>query len=166
MTYFEDGLLPSAFLVGLLIASPIFAEASKTCNAFRRVHNLSGIVILSTLLALRLQALGMGIWIVACLGCAAAPNFPVLLACRMIVGVGEASFVSLAAPFIDDWAPVKSKSSWFATFYCCIPTGFALGIISGGQVGKIEVDHALSLFIKFPAKSDRKSIGLEMGFCD
>ncbi len=35
LTYFQDGLLPAAFMVGLLIASPIFAELSKTKNAFR-----------------------------------------------------------------------------------------------------------------------------------
>ena len=70
--------------VGLLVSSPIFAEASKTCNAFR------------------LLALGMGIWMLACFGCALAPSFQVLIICRVLVGVGEASFVSLAAPFIGE----------------------------------------------------------------
>ncbi len=65
----------------------------------------------------------MGVWTLACMGCAAAPGFWVMMLCRMLVGVGEASFVSLAAPFIDDWAPVKSKSKWFAAFYLCIPVG-------------------------------------------
>lgn len=36
----------------------------------------------------------------AVVGCGAAPNYAVLIACRMLVGVGEASFVALAAPFI------------------------------------------------------------------
>lgn len=36
----------------------------------------------------------------AVVGCGASPNYWVLIACRMLVGVGEASFVALAAPFI------------------------------------------------------------------
>eukprot|EP00798_Chlamydomonas_sp_ICE-L_P006591 gene6591-3245_t len=82
LTYFEDGLLPGAFMVGLLISSPVFAEACKTVSAFR------------------LLAVGMGIWSLACIGCGAAPNFVVLMICRALVGVGEASFVALAVPFI------------------------------------------------------------------
>lgn len=36
----------------------------------------------------------------AVVGCGLAPTYWVLIACRMLVGVGEASFVALAAPFI------------------------------------------------------------------
>ncbi|CAN1184374.1 Probable sphingolipid transporter spinster homolog 3 [Linum perenne] len=53
----------------------------------------------------------------------------------MFVGVGEASFISLAAPFIDDNAPVSEKTAWLAMFYMCIPTGIALGYVYGGVVG-------------------------------
>lgn len=30
LNYFQDGILSSAFMVGLLVASPIFASLSKT----------------------------------------------------------------------------------------------------------------------------------------
>lgn len=33
----QDGLLPAAFMVGLLVSSPMFAEASKHHNAFRLI---------------------------------------------------------------------------------------------------------------------------------
>ncbi|KAL8142449.1 LOW QUALITY PROTEIN: hypothetical protein V2J09_015481, partial [Rumex salicifolius] len=46
----------------------------------------------------------------------------------------EASFISLAAPFIDDNAPVAQKSAWLGAFYMCIPTGNAFGYIYGGLV--------------------------------
>ncbi|KAH7575506.1 hypothetical protein JRO89_XS02G0125300 [Xanthoceras sorbifolium] len=52
-----------------------------------------------------------------------------------LVGVGEASFISLAAPFIDDNAPVAQKTAWLSIFYMCIPTGYALGYVYGGLVG-------------------------------
>jgi MFS family permease len=54
---------------------------------------------------------------------------------RMFVGVGEASFISLAAPYIDDSAPVARKNFWLGLFYMCIPAGVALGYVFGGYIG-------------------------------
>ncbi|KAL4365769.1 hypothetical protein AHAS_Ahas07G0139200 [Arachis hypogaea] len=79
---FRDGVLSSAFMVGLLITSQIFASLAKR-----------------------------------------------------LVGVGEASFISLAVLFIDDNAHVEQKIAWLATFYMCIPTGTNLGYVYGGLVG-------------------------------
>ena len=39
------------------------------------------------------------------------------------VGLGEASFCSLASPFIDDAAPAGQKTRWLALFFMCIPVG-------------------------------------------
>lgn len=85
-THLQDGLLPAAFMVGLLLSSPIFAEASKYHNAFRLI------------------GVGLAVWTAAAAGCGLAPGFTSLLLCRMAVGVGEASFVALAAPFIGELA--------------------------------------------------------------
>lgn len=68
--------------MGLLFSSPIFAEASKHSGAFK------------------LMGVGLAVWAVSILGCALSVNFGTLLLCRMGVGVGEASFVALASPFI------------------------------------------------------------------
>ncbi|KAF3786821.1 putative sphingolipid transporter spinster-like protein 2 [Nymphaea thermarum] len=78
LNYFEDGVLSSAFMVGLLVASPIFASLAKT-----------------------------------------------------LVGVGEASFISLAAPFIDDNAPpsqVGGSTNWRVAFWveACLMLPFAI----------------------------------------
>lgn len=51
------------------------------------------------------------------------------------MGVGEASFISLAAPCISDCAPRGKVSLWLACFYLCIPVGFALGFIYGSVIG-------------------------------
>ncbi|KAK7246672.1 hypothetical protein RIF29_41542 [Crotalaria pallida] len=114
---FEDGVLSSAFMVGLLVASPIFASLAKSVNPFRLI------------------GVGLSVWTVATLGCGFSFNFWSISVCRMLVGVGEASFISLAAPFIDDNAPVAQKTAWLAIFYMCIPTGYALGYVYGGLVG-------------------------------
>ena len=34
----------------------------------------------------------------------------------------------------DDYAPPEHKARWFATFYLCIPVGFAAGYVYGGLV--------------------------------
>nr|GFC24238.1 probable sphingolipid transporter spinster homolog 2 [Tanacetum cinerariifolium] len=41
------------------------------------------------------------------------------------VGVGEASFISLAAPFIDDNAPAAQRTAWLGIFYMLVGVGEA-----------------------------------------
>ncbi|XP_062017803.1 uncharacterized protein LOC133734185 [Rosa rugosa] len=53
----------------------------------------------------KLIGLGLSIWTFVVTGCGFSFNFLSILICHMLVGVGEASFISLAAPFIDDNAP-------------------------------------------------------------
>ncbi|KAB1223847.1 hypothetical protein CJ030_MR2G009200 [Morella rubra] len=108
---FQDGVLSSAFMVGLFVASPIFASLAKSHNPFRLI------------------GVGLSVWTFAVAGCASSFDFWSIAICRMLVGVGEASFISLAAPFIDDKAPAAQKTAWLATFYMCIPTGVALGYV-------------------------------------
>lgn len=117
LSNFEDGVLSSAFMVGLLVASPIFASLAKIHNPFRLI------------------GVGLLVWTIATAGCGCAFDFWSITICRMLVGVGEASFISLAAPFIDDNAPAAQKTAWLAMFYMCIPTGIALGYVYGGLVG-------------------------------
>lgn len=117
LSNFEDGVLSSAFMVGLLVASPIFATLAKSVNPFRLI------------------GVGLSVWTFATAGCGCAFDFWSITLFRMLVGVGEASFISLAAPFIDDNAPISQKTAWLASFYMCIPTGIALGYVYGGVVG-------------------------------
>eukprot|EP00850_Spirogloea_muscicola_P006241 SM000029S10536 [mRNA] locus=s29:584886:590681:- [translate_table: standard] len=119
LSNFQDGILPAAFMIGLLVASPIFAGMSKLYNPFRLI------------------GAGLSVWTVAVFGCSLATGFISLTICRMFVGVGEASFVSLAAPFIDDNAPPGQKTKWLALFYMCIPAGVALGYVYGGVIASL-----------------------------
>lgn len=47
------------------------------------------------------------------MGCGLAPNFWTLLICRVVMGAGEASIITLTGPFIDDVAPPAQKTLWF-----------------------------------------------------
>lgn len=49
-------------------------------------------------------------------------------------GLGEASFVSLGPPYIDDAAPHGMKTRWLAFFFMMLPIGFAIGVIFGKRV--------------------------------
>ncbi|KAI7730409.1 hypothetical protein M8C21_025354 [Ambrosia artemisiifolia] len=117
LSNFKDGVISSAFMVGLLLASPVFASLAKTFNPFRLI------------------GLGLSVWTFAAAASAFSVDFWSITACRMLVGVGEASFISLAAPFIDDNAPLSQRTAWLGIFYMCIPTGVALGYVYGGWVG-------------------------------
>ncbi|CAN4118064.1 unnamed protein product [Withania somnifera] len=119
LSNFQDGVISSAFMVGLLLASPIFASLAKSVNPFRLI------------------GVGLTVWTFATAGCGLSINFWSITICRMLVGVGEASFISLAAPFIDDNAPFDQKTAWLGTFYMCIPTGIAVGYVYGGLVGSL-----------------------------
>ncbi|KAG0562247.1 hypothetical protein KC19_9G130000 [Ceratodon purpureus] len=117
LSYFQDGILSSAFMVGLLAASPVFAHLSKTLNSFRLI------------------GFGLSVWVFATAGCGFSVGFWSIMSFRMLVGVGEASFVSLAGPYILDVAPPSQKSSWISIFYMFTPVGYAMGYVYGGVVG-------------------------------
>ncbi|KAH6773184.1 Major facilitator superfamily protein [Perilla frutescens var. frutescens] len=116
LSNFEDGVISSAFMVGLLVASPIFASSANSVNPFRLI------------------GVGLSVWTVAVIFCGFSFNFWSIAIARMLVGIGEASFISLAAPFIDDNAPVAQRTAWLGAFYMCIPTGIAVGYVYGGLI--------------------------------
>lgn len=114
---YHDGIIASAFMVGLLVASPIFAELSNRFHPFRLI------------------GVGLSFWTFATAGCGLSVDFWSITFFRTLVGIGEASFVSLAAPFIDDNAPPEQRTIWLSIFYMCIPVGVAIGYVYGGLVG-------------------------------
>ena len=115
-SYGAYGALTAAFMIGLLLGCPTFSALATRVNPFRLI------------------SYGLGMYAIGECGCALAPSYWFMFACRCLVGVGEASFVSLAAPFIDDYAPPARKTLWLATFYVCVPFGVAFGIFFGGAV--------------------------------
>jgi len=123
---FQYFLLPSVFMVGLLVTSPIFAQLTHTHNP------------------LRLIGVGLAVWTFATLGCSLAWSYQSLFFFRALVGVGEASFCSLAGPMINDAAPPGSKSTWLAVFYMCVPSGIALGYVTGGVLFTLTASWRIS----------------------
>jgi MFS family permease len=112
------GFLGTIFLVGYFLTSPAFGTLA---DRGRRK---------------RLLALGIAVWSVATVASGLARSFVELAAARALVGVGEASYATIAPTLIDDLAPPEKKGSWLAIFYAAIPIGGALGYVIGGVVEK------------------------------
>ena len=116
LSNFEAGLLNTAFLIGYFITAPLFgARADKSAR--------KGLI-----------ALGVVIWSLATMASGLATGFWTLLAARIVVGVGEASFTVLAPTIIDDVIPPGGKGKALAVFFLAIPLGYAIGYILGGSI--------------------------------
>ena len=60
-------------------------------------------------------------------------SYSLLLLARMLSGVGEAGFVTVGGPFIQD-AGGAAMGLWLGIFYAAIPTGTALGYGYGAVI--------------------------------
>src|SRR5205085_10304507 len=81
-----------------------------------------------------LMAIGVALWSVATAASGFATGAVSLIGARIAVGIGEASYATIAPTIIDDLAPKQSKNRWLAVFYVAIPVGSALGYLLGGAM--------------------------------
>jgi MFS family permease len=112
----QGGLLATAFLLGYFVTSPVFGALA---DRRRRVG---------------LITLGVLVWSAATVATGFARNFTEIMIARVAVGIGEASYATLAPTIIDDITPIDRKSRTLAIFYLAMPVGSALGYLIGGFV--------------------------------
>ena len=119
LSNFVGGSLATVFLLGFFVTSPLFGHwADRSGVRGRRA----------------LIVLGVVVWSLATIATGFATGPWTLIAARAVVGVGEASYVTIAPTIIDEVAPPGKKGSWLAIFYTAIPVGSALGYLTGGAV--------------------------------
>jgi len=118
MTDFEGGLLATIFLIGYFVTSPIFGTLGDRGKR-------TGLI-----------AIGIAVWSLATVASGLATSTLSLFIARAFVGVGEASYATIAPTIIDDLAPPEKKGKWLAIFYAAMPIGSALGYVVGGAVEK------------------------------
>ena len=118
----EAGVLGSIFMLGYMIASPIFA------NSAQKVHPIS------------LMAIGLMIWSGAVIVAGTTGEYYSLTVARAFTGVGEASFVSLAPPVILESSPPEKSTTWLSMFYACVPVGYAIGFVYGDGIASAMGD--------------------------
>jgi len=118
LTDADLGTFMSAFLIVYTVVAPIFGAWGDRSSRPRLI------------------ALGVGIWSFATALSGFAVNYLTLLAARAAVGVGEASYVTIAPSLLSDLFPLRQRGRVMAIFFCAIPVGSALGYVVGGLVDK------------------------------
>ncbi|NDC38896.1 MAG: MFS transporter, partial [Proteobacteria bacterium] len=115
LSHESGGALVSAFVIGYFIFSPVFGFLG---DRVRRPL---------------LMAIGVGLWSVATSATALVGAFGALMLTRVLVGVGEASFATIAPGYIKDRTDSPEQlNARLAVFYTAIPVGAALAYALSG----------------------------------
>jgi MFS family permease len=118
LSNFVGGLLATVCLLGYFATSPLFG-------------------VLGDRMARKgLIAFGVFVWSLATALSGIATGAMTLSAARAAVGIGEASYGTLAPTVIDDVTPALRKGRALSIFYFAMPIGAALGYLVGGLVEK------------------------------
>jgi MFS transporter, Spinster family, sphingosine-1-phosphate transporter len=112
----ELGTVETAFMIGYMLTSPIFGRLGD-----RRPRK-------------NLIAAGVLVWSIATVLSGTTHGMLAMVAARVAVGVGEASYATLAPTIIDDLFERDAKERALTVFYAAIPVGAALGYKLGGYL--------------------------------
>ena len=118
LSNFEGGLLATVFLLGYFVTSPLFGILG---DRMPRKY---------------LIAAGVFTWSVATVLSGMSESLVTLIIARAFVGIGEASYATLAPTIIDDIAPPNQKGRYLGVFFVAIPIGAAAGYLLGGYIQK------------------------------
>jgi len=88
----------------------------------------------------KLMTLGVLVWSAATLAGSLMKDFWWFMVFRAIVGIGEASYSTIAPAIISDLYCKDTRSRVLALFYFAIPVGTGLGYMVGAQVADLAPD--------------------------
>ncbi|MBM4301087.1 MAG: MFS transporter [Deltaproteobacteria bacterium] len=111
------GFLGTAFFLVYLVTSPLFGYLGDRGGR------------------LRLMAGGAVLWSLATSLTYWVPSYLFLVVTRGLVGVGEASFGTLAPAYLADILPLGRRARALGLFYLALPAGAALAYLVGALVG-------------------------------
>src|SRR5215469_7840783 len=112
------GLLTSAFFFCYMFAAPVVGWMGDRFP--RKNLILVGIAVWSGFTLLT--------WLVR--------DYQQLLLRHTVVGIGEASYATIAPTLVADLFPVERRGRMLSIFYLGLPVGSALGILLGGPLGQ------------------------------
>merc|ERR1719403_142096 len=129
------GILQTAFIVSYMLFAPLFGYLG---DRYSRKAIMAGGVFLWSIFTLSGSFMsgaeenrGKG-W--------ANPDFLAFLGCRAMVGIGEASYSTIAPTIISDMFVKDTRSKMLALFYFAIPVGSGLGYIVGAETARFFHD--------------------------
>jgi MFS transporter, Spinster family, sphingosine-1-phosphate transporter len=111
------GTLAPAFLVVYMLTSPLFGVLGD--RGRRKI----------------IVGIGVQLWSLATASVSLVRSFVQLFVSRMLVGVGEAAYGTIAPTILSDLYPKASRGRVLSLFYIAIPVGSALGYLLGGVLG-------------------------------
>ncbi|XP_043282157.1 protein spinster isoform X2 [Venturia canescens] len=115
----SGGLLQTAFIVSYTIFAPLFGYLGDRYN--RKI----------------IMSCGVFLWCLTTLIGSYMKTFGWFLTFRTFVGVGEASYSTIAPTIISDLFIKDTRSKMLALFYFAIPVGSGLGYITGGETARV-----------------------------
>uniref|UniRef100_UPI0037E8CA6E protein spinster homolog 1 isoform X2 n=1 Tax=Semicossyphus pulcher TaxID=241346 RepID=UPI0037E8CA6E len=120
----KSGLLQTVFICSYMFLAPVFGYLGDRYN--RKI----------------IMSFGITFWSLVTLASSYTPreHFWVLLLTRGLVGVGEASYSTIAPTIIADLYVGGKRTNMLSIFYFAIPVGSGLGYIVGSQVSNLAQD--------------------------
>lgn len=114
----QSGLVQTVFIVSYMVLAPVFGYLGDRYN---RKY---------------IMCFGISFWSIVTLCSSFIPEkyYPLFLFTRGLVGVGEASYSTIAPTIIADLFVADQRSRMLSVFYFAIPVGCGLGYIAGSQV--------------------------------
>jgi putative MFS transporter len=109
----QSGLLISASYVGQLAGALVFSALAEKVGRIR--GTTAAIAIMS----------------IMSFGCAMAGNFPTLLACRLVQGIGVGGEMPVAATYINELSRAHGRGRFFLLYEMIFP----VGLMATGQIG-------------------------------
>ena len=125
------GILQTAFIISYMLFAPVFGYLGDRYS--RKYLMATGVLLwsvltfLGSLISGHPSNQGKG-W--------AHPEFLLFLSCRAMIGIGEASYSTIAPTLISDMFVGDLRSKMLALFYFAIPVGSGLGYIVGSETAK------------------------------
>jgi putative MFS transporter len=109
----QIGLLISASYAGQLAGALVF---SALAEKFGRIRGTTAAIAIMSIMSF---------------GCAMAGNFPALLACRLLQGIGVGGEMPVAAVYINELSQTHGRGRFFLLYEMIFP----VGLMTTGQIG-------------------------------
>jgi MFS family permease len=145
---------------GTIVATALPAIAAS----FGEVENLSWIVVANLIASTvsapaygrladlfgrrRIMVVALSVFMAASILCALAPTFNLLLAARVLQGLGGGGLMTLAQALVGENVPRRERGSYQGYLSACIVAGTTFGPVAGGFITQLWGWHAV--FLTYP----------------